>query len=62
MGEAVTNKTRFERWAKRQGFDTDRLQEVTRNGPRWVYEAPVTESAWKAWEAQRRYHARQSSR
>jgi hypothetical protein len=51
----MTSRHRFERFAKRRDLPTQRMQEVTPNGPRWVYTSSVTESAWQAWEAQRRH-------
>lgn len=47
----MTTRQRFERWAKRRELMPDRTQEVTRNGPRWVYMNPMTEASWQAWQA-----------
>lgn len=47
----MTTRQRFERWARRHELMLDRSQEVTRNGPHWVYMHPMTEAAWQAWHA-----------
>lgn len=52
----MTSRARFERWAKRQGISLERVQEVTRNGPRWVYSTVLAEMSWNAWSAGRRSH------
>lgn len=48
------SRARFERWGKRKGLVVNRVQPMTRDGPRWVYVSPVTETAWSAWVAGRR--------
>lgn len=50
----MTSRKRFERFATRQGLSLKRMQEVTRNGVRWVYTSPVTEMSWLSWTAARR--------
>lgn len=51
----MTSRQRFERWAKRNGRMLGRLQEVTRDGPRWgAYASERTQNAWLGWQASRR--------
>jgi hypothetical protein len=47
----MTTRTLFERFAKRRKLSLARIQEVTRNGPRWEYSTLLTETAWQAWQA-----------
>jgi hypothetical protein len=56
----MTSRQRFERWASRQHLPVTRTQEITRDGPRWLYAREVTEIAWRAWEAQRRHFKAQA--
>jgi hypothetical protein len=47
----MTTRQKFERWAKRYKLSLARMQEMSRNGPRWYYMQPMTEAAWQAWGA-----------
>lgn len=51
----MTTRKKFEHWAKSRKLPLGRLQEVTRDGPRFTaYEDPFTAIAWLAYCARGR--------
>lgn len=53
----MTSRKRFERFAARRKLPLGRMQEVTRDGPRWAYTFYETETAWQAWQAAKRAYS-----